>query len=311
MPSGGNNSGRAIEIEGRPNQDPANPPQVDYRVATPDVFAVLQIPILRGRGFSDADREGGQPVAIVTQSLAQRLLPGHRSDRAPHQDRGRRSMADGRGRLRRRHPGLVHAPQLPDAVSTAGAGPDPFDGPADQNGRGSRRGGGGRARGHQGRGSGAGRCSTCMPMRDTLKERTLGLQYVGAIMIVLGGIALVLAVVGVYGLMAFMVTQRTHEIGVRMALGATRRDVLRLAVGQTVTLDGARRGRRDRLLVRARPADRSGTPRRHVERSPAGRRPRRDPDPGIAGRRLPSGAPCGFDRPDGRASGRVTEDRRS
>ena len=40
------------------------------------------------------------------------------------------------------------------------------------------------------------------PMRDTLKERTLGLQYIGAIMIVFGGIALVLAVVGVYGVMA-------------------------------------------------------------------------------------------------------------
>ena len=75
IPAAGNNSGRSIEIEAVPNPDPSNPPSVDYRTATPGVFAALQIPIRAGRAFTDVDREDTLPVAIVTESLARRHWP--------------------------------------------------------------------------------------------------------------------------------------------------------------------------------------------------------------------------------------------
>jgi putative ABC transport system permease protein len=67
---------------------------------------------------------------------------------------------------------------------------------------------------------------------ESLGERRFVLSLLGAF----ASLALVLAVVGIYGLVSFQTSQRTHEIGVRMALGAQTRDVLRLVVGDSFKL---------------------------------------------------------------------------
>jgi putative ABC transport system permease protein len=231
MPSAGGNSGRAIEVEGKPNPDPANPPFADYRLSTPGIFETLELPILQGRGFTDADRESTQQVAIVSQALARRSWAdadpiGKRIKAGDgpwltvvgvcgdviHDWYGRRNyptlyrpmrQAPTRGMallLRTAQDPNSLAPQARAAISAIDPRQPIFD---------------------------------LRSMRESIQERTIGLQYVGGIMAVFGLLALVLAVVGVYGVMANMVTQRTHEIGVRMALGATASDVIRLTVRQT------------------------------------------------------------------------------
>jgi putative ABC transport system permease protein len=76
-------------------------------------------------------------------------------------------------------------------------------------------------------------------MRQLISERLIGLRYAALVMAVLGLIGLVLSAVGIYGLMMYTVSRRTHEIGVRVALGAERGDVLRLALGQALSVTAA------------------------------------------------------------------------
>jgi putative ABC transport system permease protein len=75
-----------------------------------------------------------------------------------------------------------------------------------------------------------------LSMRDNLSERTIGLQFVAGVMGTFAGLALVLAMLGLYAVMSYLVAQRVREIGVRIALGATSGDVTRLALAQAARL---------------------------------------------------------------------------
>ena len=73
-------------------------------------------------------------------------------------------------------------------------------------------------------------------MRQAIEESSFGLKYLALLMAICGAIAVALSVAGIYSVMAYAMSQRTHEIGIRLALGATPRDVLYAMLRQAGTL---------------------------------------------------------------------------
>jgi putative ABC transport system permease protein len=238
LPLTGDNWGRSLTIEGYPVLSVGQAPIIQHTVVTPGYFRTMGIGLIAGRDFTDADTIDAPKVTIVDERLARHYWPndsavGKRVRFGPPEDnepwhtivgvvrtvRHQRMQEDTRESVY-----LPHQ-QIPVGGLTlvARTASDPREITAairrevaqidrDQP------------------------ISEIATMEEVVAESIWQPRLYATLFAVFAGGALTLALIGIYGVMAFLVQTRTHEIGVRMALGATARDVFRLIVGRGMKL---------------------------------------------------------------------------
>ena len=238
LPVAGGCWGSVYLVEGRPVPPQSELPSAAFNFVTPDYFRTMQIPLRAGRAFDRNDTPESPPVIIVNEAMARRYWPGESAvgkrikQGFPQDDVPYREIVGVVGDVKQgaldedlepevflpyaqgmvREMSLVvrttAEPMLAaNSVRQAIAGID-RDQPVER----------------------------VQPMTQYLADSMARRQFSTLLLGVFAAVALLLAAVGLYGVMSYSVAQRTHEIGIRMAMGARGRDILKMVVGQGLTL---------------------------------------------------------------------------
>jgi putative ABC transport system permease protein len=227
-----------ISVDGRPPLAPTDLPRAGVRPVSSGYFAAMQMPVVRGRGFTDQDRQGTPPVAIVSQTMAERVFGkenpvGQRIKRGPPGSPAPWMtivgvLADARLRSIDEPPGSeLYVPMLQNPPVTMAIVLRTRQDPATL-------------------GTAVVRTVReidpdqpvyhTQTMEDVVSASMGQRRFAATLLVTFAFLSLGLAAVGVYGLVSQSVVQRRRELGLRMAIGASPGSVLSMVVRESVTL---------------------------------------------------------------------------
>jgi putative ABC transport system permease protein len=240
VPYGDNDSISPYTVEGQPISNASEQRSAQVQVVSPNYLETVGIPLLQGRGLKDSDGPAAPGVAVVTENFVRRNWPGANPIgrhirlgggdgswltvvgvvKDVRYDPWFREIAPAIYQPYRQSP-LYYTyiairtkvdPQALAAPARRAIAALDIDRPLFE----------------------------IQTLDRVIANKIIGLSYVAVMLTVLGAIAMVFSAVGIYGLMAYSVTERTHEIGIRLALGAARPDVLRMLArhGLSLTFTG-------------------------------------------------------------------------
>jgi putative ABC transport system permease protein len=239
LPLSGESLTSIAKVPERP-QPASERPRLNYHAASPQYFDVMRIPLLRGRLLADSDRRGSKAVAVISQGAAKQLFPGQdplgrRFEMGITVDDDDPTLFEVVGVVGDVHHTDVRGDAEPDAyvphqqhtwgwttvVIRSRGSLTPL------------------AAGLRQEVARLDPEQALMEMR-TMSERVDGslgaARFLAALLSLFAGVAMLLAAVGLYGVLSTVVTQRTPEIGLRMAVGAEVRHVLRMVVGHAARM---------------------------------------------------------------------------